>query len=127
QWSNKADPCGPVDAGELIPRIAMVDIADRHPIEVSEFAIDPSRKRIQAGANFLIAAYILTRGRRDLKEEDFAVLMRVVAQEALISEKAFFEALRIIEPIDADDHVTSSCALPHPVASIAGGGGIGGL
>jgi hypothetical protein len=39
---------------------------------------------------------------------------RDAAGAALIAEEALLEPLRIIEPVDADDHAAPVRALPHP-------------
>ena len=46
---------GAIDAGQLVARIALVDVADRHPVDIGIGAVDPARQRFERVADLLIA------------------------------------------------------------------------
>src|SRR3546814_7517408 len=46
----------------------------------------------------------------------------MLVEEALVTEEAFGEHLRIIEPVDADDQAAADPALAHALLHVAGGG-----
>src|SRR3546814_8617071 len=46
----------------------------------------------------------------------------MLVEEALVTEEAFGEPLRIIEPVDADDQAAADPALAHALLHVAGGG-----
>src|SRR3546814_18062601 len=86
-----------------VARIAPVDVADRHPVDIRMGAVDPPRELVERIADVLIGFDVAARGRRDLEQINARVPVRMLVEEALVTEEAFGEPLRIIEPVDADD------------------------
>ena len=114
QRGHEADARCPVHPGKIDAGIPLVHIADRHPFDAGEFAIDMARQRIELGAYLLIAAHILPRGRRDLEQEDLFLHVRIGGKKTLIPEETILQSLGIIEPVDAQYHRPAIGARQHP-------------
>src|SRR3546814_15497005 len=76
--------------------------SDRHPVDIRMGAVDPPRELVERIADVLIGFDVAARGRRDLEQINARVPVRMLVEEALVTEEAFGEPLRIIEPVDAD-------------------------
>src|SRR3546814_17674875 len=85
-------------------------------------AVDPPRELVERIADVLIGFDVAARGRRDLEQINARVPVRMLVEEALVTEEAFGEPLRIIEPVDADDQAAADPALAHALLHVAGGG-----
>src|SRR3546814_14435512 len=85
-------------------------------------AVDPPRELVERIADVLIGFDVAARGRRDLEQINARVPVRMLVEEALVTEEAFGEPLRIIEPVDADDQPAAAPALAHALLHVAGRG-----
>src|SRR3546814_10841103 len=85
-------------------------------------AVDPPRELVERIADVLIGFDVAARGRRDLEQINARVPVRMLVEEALVTEEAFGEPLRIIDQVDADDQAAADPALAHALLHVAGGG-----
>src|SRR5690606_36676081 len=65
-------------------------------------------------ADLLVALDRRARARRELEHEDFLALLGMLGEKALIAGEPLFQALGLVEPVDADDHVAADRAVAHP-------------
>ena len=80
-----------------------VDIADRRPGEVAEAAVDVAGQPLELGADRVVGLDALARRRGDLQELDAAAIGRPAFEQRLDAADALRQALRVVEPVDADD------------------------
>src|SRR3546814_19405917 len=85
-------------------------------------AVDPPRELVERIADVLIGFDVAARGRRDLEQINARVPVRMLVEEALVTEEAFGEPLRIIEPVEPDDQAAADPALAYALLHGAGGG-----
>ena len=87
--------------------------------------VDPPRQRVEIAANVLIALHVGARRRRDLQQIDQRAAIGIVLQEPFVAEEALGQSLRIIEPVDADDHRSPDPAFEHAHPDVARDGTVG--
>ena len=114
QRGDHADPRGAIDPGQHVARVALVDIADRHPVQPGMGAVDPSGQPFQRRPDPLVAFHRAARGRGDLQQHHFLAFFGVVGEIAFIAEEAFFQPLGIVEPVNPDDQRAPDQAFAHP-------------
>src|SRR3546814_16111159 len=78
------------------------------PVDIRMGAVDPPRELVERIADVLIGFDVAARGRRDLEQINARVPVRMLVEEALVTEEAFGEPLRIIEPVAADDQAAAN-------------------
>src|ERR1700722_1966641 len=95
---------------------ALVEIAQRRPIEFGEAAVDVTARRLEAVADLGIFGDLAPGRRRNLHEGDAPARLREHLDEPLESGEAVRQALGIIEPVDADHQLAVAQAVLQPVA-----------
>src|SRR3546814_6228957 len=76
QGRHQPDPRCAIDARQRVARIAPVDVADRHPVDIRMGAVDPPRELVERIADVLIGFDVAARGRRDLEQINARVPVR---------------------------------------------------
>ena len=105
-------------------RRGAVDVVDRHPVELAEAAVDGAGERFQLMANVGIGLDALARRRRDLREHDLALILRILLQEPPERLELLRQSLGVVEAVDADDAAIDERPL-HEAAGALGLGEIG--
>src|SRR5690606_37250253 len=72
-------------------------------------------------ADALVAVDRRTRGRGDLQQEHLLALFGMLDEKPFVAEEALLEALRVVEPVHADDHRPAVRAADHPLVSLPRG------
>src|SRR5208282_5659493 len=86
-----------------LTREALVDVADRGPIEFGEFAVDAASGAFEFAPERAILPHLAARMGRDLEIAEALAQRRMLAQQAFDRLEAVGDALAVIEPVDADD------------------------
>ena len=85
------------------PVIALVQVADRRPVQLGEMAVDMAGMALQLTADVLVGDHVRPRRRRDLHELHRPVMLGEMLQQLLERLEALYQPLRVVEAVDADD------------------------
>ena len=94
-----------------VREIGTVDVADRCPGGLAIAAVDATDQLAHLAIHVGVFLDVGAAGRTDLQIGDMAAPFGVGGEETLIAFHAGVEALRIVEPVDAQDHATSAQAV----------------
>ena len=89
-----------------------VDVADRHPVHRADGTVYAAGLLGDHALHLLVFRHFRARFRGDLQIGDLALMGGVGSDETFECVDALGNALRIIQPVDADDQVAAFDALP---------------
>jgi hypothetical protein len=88
---------------EHAARRRAMDVLDRRPIELAEFAVDGPRQGLELVADVGVGGNALARRRRDLRKNDLAAIVGVLVEKASEGAEFLRQPLGVVEPVDADE------------------------
>ena len=97
-----------VEAREFGGRHRAVQIADRRPRTRREFAVDAPDEFVDLTLQRLVLADLGAARDRDLQQHDLLPMLGVELEQALEAEDALGYALRVVEPVDTQDHALAT-------------------
>ena len=74
---------GAVEAGQAAPGKGAVEVADGHPVEFGEAAVDMPLQAFQVAPDVHVGRHLDARGRSDLHEADAAAIPGIDLEKAL--------------------------------------------
>ena len=81
---------------------------DRHVADRAEAAVDPADDAVRRRAQLLVLGHVGARRHGDLQQADLADHLGVLLEQRLDREQLLRDALDVVEPVDAEQHL-------HPV------------
>ena len=105
QRRHQPDPRFRVERHQCIAREAAVEVAQGHPVEIGEAAVDSSGLGLQLAADLSIGLDVGTRWRCDLHEHHVAVVLWRILQKSLERKEALAQTLRVVQSVHAQDQL----------------------
>ena len=100
------------EAEQGTPAEALVQVADRHPIDVRQLAVHVSGERLESSPDLGILGDTAAAGGRDLHQGDTVEVAGIGPQKMCERFEALHQSLRIVEPVHADDQPAAAEADP---------------
>ena len=114
QRRHQGDPRRPVKPGQNAVVEALIEVAQRRPVEFGIAPVDVSGGGFEGLADLAVFLNVGARRRRDLQQHGVPAGLRIIFQEMRIGGKPRRQPLRVIEPVDADDQRAFVDAVEQP-------------
>ncbi len=103
QRCHETDTRASEEPGERLAREAAIDVADRRPVELGEFAIDAAGSFLNLAPQGAVLRDLGPRMRRDLQIVELTTVLGPIRQKRIDRVEAMRDAFAVIEPIDAEN------------------------
>ena len=103
QRRDEADAGEPVEACERGARHRARHPADRDPVDLAPFAVDPASKLVELPPKGAVLRHLVPAHRRHLEEGHAASMLRKAPQQRRVAAEALRQAFGVVEPVHPED------------------------
>ncbi len=107
-------------AGHALSGHGAVDVAQRHPVQIAEVAVDGATQSLQLLAQVRVGVHVVARGRGDHDQRGAVLVLGVALQQLAEGAYALGDALGVVQPVDAQQQLAARILLAHGLVGLYG-------